>query len=276
MRHSVLSVFLALALLLQTSSSRTVLATVSDAKNRSVVDVGVDDFVVREAGQARDVLDARVADYPIVLLVDTSATAHEFEAIRKAAARFIARVGQRPLALGAMSEPPAMLTTFEDGRPAISEKLQRLTASPSAGSFALQSVAEAAEAIRAIGARFSAIVVISANAADPNRIPPGEWLTTILDSGAMVQVVAERPFFNRGPGGAAQSDILHTLADQTRGQFTTIYSNDSYQVALDHLSDRLAAEMMIEYVVPAGATPTADVKLGVRLPGLRVRGLGVR
>lgn len=66
-------ILLALALLLQTSSSRTVLATISDARNRSIVDVGVDDFVVREAGQTRDVLDVRVADYPIAVVVDDGA-----------------------------------------------------------------------------------------------------------------------------------------------------------------------------------------------------------
>jgi hypothetical protein len=271
--------FLALALLLQTSSSRTVLATVSDARNRPIVDVGVDDFVVREAGQARDVLDARVADYPVVVLVDNSADGHsDFETIRKAAARFITRIGQRPVALGTMSDPPAMLTTFEDGRPLLTERLQKLTTSPSTGSMAIQGVAAAAQAIHALGTRFSAIVVISASAVDSTRLPPGGLLTTILDSGAIVHVVAERPFFNRGAAGASQqySDMLHSLADQTRGQFTTIYSSDSYQVALDHLADRLAAEMMIEYVVPAGTTPTADVKLGVRLPGARVHGLGVR
>ena len=68
MRPSPMLILLALALLLQTSSSRTVLATVSDARNRTIVDVGVDDFVVREAGQSRDVLDVRVADYPIAVI----------------------------------------------------------------------------------------------------------------------------------------------------------------------------------------------------------------
>jgi hypothetical protein len=276
MRPSLMPFLLALALILQTSSSRTVLATVSDARNRPIVDVGVDDFVVREGGDARDVLDARVADYPIVVLVDNTASAHEFEIIRKAAARFITRIGQRPVALGTMSDPPAMLTTFDDDRRTLTEKLLGVTTN-SSGSVPLQNVAAAARAIHAIAPRFSAIVVVSASAADATRTASGELLSSILESGATVHVVAERPFFNRSAAGAAQSpDMLHTLADQTRGQFTTIYSNDSYQVALDHLADRLAAEMMIEYVVPPGAGPTTDVRVGVRLPGVRVRGLGVR
>jgi VWA domain-containing protein len=276
---TVLSFFLALLLLQQTSSSRTVLATVADARNRTIVDVGVDDFVVREGGQPRDVLDARIADYPVVVLVDNSGDARgELEAIRSAAARFITRVGGRPIALGTISDPPTMLTTFDDDRATVTDKLKALTTNTSSSSMALQSVAAAARAIQAVGTRFSAIVVISANAVDATKAAPGELLTTVLESGAIVHVVAERSFFNRGAAGlpGQYSDILRSLADQTHGQFTTIYSNASFQVALDHLADRLAGEMLIEYVVPSGAPPTADVKLGVRLPGAHVRGFGVR
>jgi hypothetical protein len=69
---------------------------------------------------------------------------------------------------------------------------------------------------------------------------------------------------------------LHALADQTRGQFTTIYSSASYQIALDRLADRLAPQLMVEYVVPIGSSSGNDVQLGVRIPGARVNGLGVR
>ena len=53
-----------------------------------------------------------------------------------------------------------------------------------------------------------------------------------------------------------------------------VYSAASYQSALDRLAERLTSEMMIEYIVPAGSKPN-DVKVGVRLIGARVRGLGV-
>jgi hypothetical protein len=67
---------------------------------------------------------------------------------------------------------------------------------------------------------------------------------------------------------------LRAIAEQTRGEYTTIYSAASYQAALDRLADRLTSELMIEYLVPVGSKPN-DVKVGVRLVGARVRGLGV-
>jgi len=271
-------ILLALALLLQTSSSRTVLATISDARNRSIVDVGVDYFVVREAGQARDVLDVRVADYPIAVILDNGAEPSDFDTIRKAAARFIARVGQRPVALVVTSDPSRMLTTFEEEREAVLAKLGALAASPSAESRAIDGIATAARALRSVGAPFSAIVLLSSKpvlaSVDAGAAPLG----AIVESGAIVHVVVDRSAAGLGaaPIAPRDADVLRSLTDQTHGQFTAIYAAASYQVALDHLADRLSTEMLIEYVVPAGAARTTDVKLGVRLPGARVRGLGVR
>jgi hypothetical protein len=275
MRPSPMPILLAVALLLQTSSSRTVLATISDARNRSIVDVGVDDFVVREAGQTRDVLDVHVADYPIAVILDDGAEAADFDAIRKATARFIARVGQRSVALVVMSDPSRMLTALEDDREAVLKKLDSIAARPTTESRAIDSAATAARALRSVGAPFSAIVVLSSKpvltSVDAGAAPLG----AIVDSGAIVHVVVNRSA--AGPAVAPHdADLLRSLADQTHGQFTAIYATASYQVALDHLADRLSAEMLIEYVVPPGAARTTDVKLGVRLPGARVRGLGVR
>jgi hypothetical protein len=93
----------------------------------------------------------------------------------------------------------------------------------------------------------------------------------------MVHIVAKNTSGWSVAGGAQpRGNMLRALANETRGEFTTIYSQASYQAALDHLSDRLAAEMLIEYIVPPGTPRSDDVKLGVRLPGARVNGLGVK
>jgi hypothetical protein len=262
------------------AGSRTVLATVLDGRNRATVDVGVDDFVVKEAGRTRDVLDVRVADYPVAVLVDTSAAAGaDFEAIKAAAARFITRIGQRPVALGTLADPPGLLTKFDDERSVLNARLASLSADPSAESVVFQAVANASGSIHELGAPFSAIVVISANPLDATRQPSGAVLTPIHDSGAIVHVIGNRSASNRPDDLATHNaDMLRTLASDTHGQFIAIYSAASYQIALDRLADRLSTEMMIQYIVPSAAAAAApsDVKVGVRLPGARVLGLGVK
>src|SRR5258708_37462865 len=100
----------ALAPLPQIGASRTALASVADPRNRPLVDISADDFVIQEAGTPREILSIRPADYPIVILFDTGAgTPEELAGLRKAVERFIDRVGQRPIAIGTLADPPELL-----------------------------------------------------------------------------------------------------------------------------------------------------------------------
>ena len=98
-------------------------------------------------------------------------------------------------------------------------------------------------------------------------------IAPIVDSNAILHVIANRPG-QTVASGLRSSPTLRALAEQSRGEFTVIYSAPSYQAALDRLADRLSAEMLIEYLVPVGSKPN-DVKVGIRLIGAEVRGLGV-
>src|SRR5881628_2034085 len=69
----------------QTGASRVALASVTDARNRPLVDVGEDDFVIQEGGASREILAVRPADYPIIVLVDTGDDPRgDFALMRKA------------------------------------------------------------------------------------------------------------------------------------------------------------------------------------------------
>ena len=108
--------------------------------------------------------------------------------------------------------------------------------------------------------------IASANATAAERLPK------VLESGATVHVVAARSA--SADDSAASPDLLRGLAEQTHGQYTGIFALASYGIALDRLADRMAAEMMIEYLVPPGPV-VGDVRVGARIPGARVVGLGV-
>jgi len=256
----------------QTGASRVALAIVTDLRNQPLVDVSADDFVIQEGGTAREILSVRSADYPIVVMLDTGKEGHaDFPQMRKAVAHFIERIGQRPLALGTFGNSPKLVTTFEDDRSTVMEKLDELEADATAKSLLLDGAALAGQTIRGTGTLFSSIVVLSADPVDASRDAP-ESVTPVIDSGAILHVIANRRI---APGGGYRArPALRGLAEQTRGDYTTIYSPASYQAALDRLADRLTSELMIEYLVPVGSTPN-DVKVGVRLIGARVRGLGV-
>ncbi len=261
----------------QTAASHVVLVSTA-VGGRALVDLGVDDFVVEEDGRAREILDVHIADYPIVILLDDGADAPgEIEAIREAALRFIARVGEdRTVAVGTLADPFAMVASFDDDRAKVLAEIRRVSAKGSARLVPLDAVAAAVAAIKGTGSSFSAVVIISARTIAPSELGSADLLTPILDSHAAVHVVGRRPPAAPEPDSPAPpADVLRELATLSHGQYTTIYSPASYSIALDRLADRMATEMMIQYLAPPGGSAGSDVRVGVKIPGARVTGLGV-
>jgi hypothetical protein len=259
------------------ASGRILLATVVDASGKTLVDFGVDDFLIQEAGDEREVLDVHVADYPIVVLIDDAPQSSDLGPIKSAIARFIARVGERPVAVGTLSKPSELVASLEDAREVVLERLANLSATPGSPST-LPAVAHAARVLQDTGSPFSAIVVVTGRAIDARVPVEGDLLPSITESGAAVHVVESQASQLDAPdalGGDAVPDLLRVLADQTHGQYTTIFTSASYGTALDRLADKLSAELMIQYLVPAGEIG-GDVRVGVRRPGSRVVGLGVK
>jgi hypothetical protein len=258
----------------QQGASRVALATVTDPRNRAIVDVEADDFVIQEGNAAREILSVHVADYPVVLMIDTGAAARaDWPNIHKAALRFVDRVGrERPLALGTFGGTPQMIATFEDDRDVLVERLTALEPTIAEG-HAVLGAAFAAGKLTAAGSLFSAIVLVSASG-DVNEGAVGdETLSPIVGSNTILHVVVNTAS-RAGTAPRTGASMLRAIVEQTHGHYTSIYTGASYQPALDQIADRLIAELMIEYLVLSGSRPI-DVKMGVRIPGARVRGLSV-
>ena len=259
----------------QSGASRVVLASVTDAQSRPLTNLSEDDFVVREGGSPREVFAVRLADYPIAVLLDNGPGA-DFDAVRRSATRFIARIGRdRPVVIGALATPQVLLTTFDDDRARVNAALDALQPEPQGRPLFLAGIARATALIGATQSPFAAVVVISAT--DPGAPADAgvELMAPIIDSRAAVHVVARAAAGGAGDPAGTAGAALRDVSAQTRGQFTAIYSAASYQSAVDRLADRLSAEMMIEFIEPPDGARSDDVKVGVRVPGSQVRGLGV-
>jgi hypothetical protein len=254
----------------QLAVSRTVLLTVADPQDRPVVDLLPDDFVVEEGGQPREVLDVRLADYPVALLVDNGVAARgDYDQLHAAAERFINRLGARPILLGRLSNPPALLTEFGDDHDAVLAALQQLSTAPG-GSSVMLGIEAAAEVLANGGFPFTAIVALSADPADTGVAVPGQIMRFLTDSHAALYIIARR----QGLRDRTSADLL-SLADQSGGRFTRIFSSASYEPAIDEITGRLTTELMVQFLEPTDASPSDDVRVGVRLAGARVTGLGI-
>ena len=259
-------------------NARTVLAIVDDPRTRRpIVDVGADDFIVQEGAESREILSVRMADYPVVVMIDISGPADELALIQKAAKHFIQRLGnERAVAVGAFGSSPTILAGFDADRADLLNKVDEVVAATSGNGSALQAAALAAQTLAATGSLFSSIVVLSGGGTDGSAPESQDVVAPLVGSGAILHVVASRAGQSDGAttSKSGGTTALRTLAAQTRGQFITIYTAASYQAALEQIAVRMASELMIEYLVPKQSKP-ADVRLGVRIAGARVRGFGV-
>jgi len=248
------------------------LATVVDRNGKSTVAVDADDFVIEEGRDEREVLAVRVADYPLAVLIDNgSASKANLTAMQQAAARFVARVGQRPVAVGTLASPALLVASFDDDRERVLDQLGTLAAAPTPALTPLAAVTKVAQLIAETETPFSAVVILAARPVDPSEQGASDRMTPILESGATVHVVALR---SSGIPPEGEQDLLKDLAIQTKGQHVAIYTPASFAVALDRLADRLSSEILIDYLVPAGDA-ARDVRVGVKIPGARVTALGV-
>src|SRR5262249_13111884 len=162
---------------------------------------------------------------------------------------------------GTLGGTPVLLASLDEEREAVAAKLAAIEGPHNAPSALLAGAALAADAIRKTGALFAAIVVLSSATLDASQVPLDPMIASIIDSNAILHVVANRAVQATGGGGSRAAAAIRALAEQSRGEYTTIYSAASFQSALDGLADRLSSELMIEYIVPVGSKPN-DVKLG--------------
>jgi hypothetical protein len=248
------------------STSREVLVTVTGSST-PLVALGLDDFAVDQGGQQREVLSVRMADYPIAILIDDASI--DLDAIKEAAARFIGRIGQRPVSIATFSRPQDAVASYDDDRATVLTRLKAVRRGAGAA-LPLEGAAQAAQAIHETGAPFSSIVLLAGRPFATSEAGAAN-LAPLFNNRSVVYVVAKAA---TAPEPGAQDDALRALAEQTGGQSLAIFSPLSYAIALDRIADRLATEMTIEFLVPAG-TSGGDVRVGVRIPGAVATGRGV-
>jgi len=144
----------------------------------------------------------------------------------------------RPIALGSLTKPEALLSSFEDGA---TRPRRRLPCSSRARPprQPLQTVALAARAIRAPAPVLRHRVLSAAPARSPRARRPSSSHRCKRRHGSTSWRAGNRDRRRRATSSR--------LSESTRGRFTTIYSTASFQAALDHLPT-VVDRIMIEYL----------------------------
>jgi Ca-activated chloride channel family protein len=250
----------------------SVIASVLDAHNRPVPDLGKESFALFEEGvrQKVELFEAETNQpLDLVLMIDSSlSTLKELEFEREAGAHFVRQVvrpGDR-LAVYQISETITQLAGFTDDVVRLQAAVRAVV--PGAGTALYDAVYLGGEALRKRPEGRRRVIVLLTDAGETvSDIPFEEARQQAVKSEAMLYTILIRAVKNESGRNTAGEHALLTIADMTGG---VMYRADSPR-ELDEIFDRVDRELRTQYRLAYYPTPRPPLrsyrKIELRLAG---------
>ena len=253
------------------ADERVIYASVVDNGGAAVLDLTIKDFVVREDGQAREILRVVRDNDPlqIALLVDNSvAMRPRLTQLRKAVAAFIdATRADVQLALITLAERPTIAVGYTTDRAALRKAADGLFAFE-AGNYLLDGIAETSQGIAKRALR-SAIAVITGTGPEMSYRQYTEVLRFFRASGASLHVVQ----LGAGICEQGREIVVGKATAETGGRFDQVLSPGGLELKSEQLATELSNQYRVTYARPSRLVPPSNVEVSVKRPGLRARGM---
>lgn len=254
------------------ADDRVVYASVVDKNGAAVLDLTEKDFIVREDGQAREILRVSPDRDPlqIALLVDNStAMRNQITDVRRAVTAFVdhTREGVQ-IALITLAERPTIAVGYTADHAALKKGIDRLFAVPDAGNYLLDAIAETSQGLAKRTMWRSVIAVISAPG-DLSYRQYGETLRFFREGGASLHVLT----LGMGSGGADREIVVSRGTSETGGRNELVLSSMGLQPKAEQLATELSNQYRITYARPQRLIPPKDVEVSAKREDLRARGM---
>ena len=171
---------------------RVMYASVVDNKGAPVTNVTAKDLIVREDGQAREILNIAKDEDPlqIALLVDNSVSMRDkLSDLRKSVAAFISSL--RPgvqVALLTLAERPTIVVNYTSDHAALLKGVDKIV-SYEAGNYVLDGIAEAAEGLMKRPGVRSIMVVVTGMGPELSYRHYSDALRPLRESGASLHAI---------------------------------------------------------------------------------------
>jgi VWFA-related protein len=263
--------------------TRTVYVTVTDKNNVPVTDLGIGDFVVKEGGKTRDVVEAGMTNVPlkIALIVDDNGTG----IFRYGVAKFIERLqGRAEFALSTVTGQHQKLVDYTTDVGELTTAINQLTARPATndGGQLLEGVFETAKDFQRRPTRRPVIVALTVGGEEHSTVPAHHVLEELQKSGAALHVIAFNNSALRAtaavsrPGALLEenlnlSEVLGDGPKQSGGKREELVASAGVVVGLQELAEALRSQYSVSF--SRSDPPKAGDKLSVSVKrsGLTVR-----
>ena len=254
-----------------------VYASVLTKKGVPVTTLGASDFVVREQGAEREVVDAAPASEPlrIAVLADTSRAMEPYiNDMRRALRGFFREMnGNADIALFEFGDRPTRLVDYTRDPARLEEGIGRLFSRPVSGAYLLDAIVDASRDLRLRESARPVIVVISGQGPEFSQRFHQDVLKDLRASRAAIysMVVTRRRVPLLNDGIREREVTLSEGAAQTGGRREDLLTSMSLPDKLNALARELKSQYRVVYSRPDTRTPVTRVDVGVRRPDLKVR-----
>ena len=254
------------------ADERVIYTSVVDKDGAPVLDLTIKDFIVREDGQAREVLRvARDTDaLQVALLVDNSVSMRpRLSLLRRAVTAFIDST--RPdvqLAIITLAERPTILVGYTTDRAALRKAADNLFAYE-AGNYLLDGIAETSQGLAKRTMWRSAIAVLTGIGPELSYRQYTEVLRFFRAGGASLHVVQ----LGSGIGDQGREIVVSRGTTETGGRFEEVLVPTSLELKSRQLATELSNQYRVTYARPSRLVPPSKTEVSVRRPDLRARGM---
>ena len=257
------------------SDERVIYASVVDKDGSPVLDLTVRDFVVREDGQAREILRiARDTDpLQIALLVDNSAVMrNRLSDLRRALSAFVnsTRDGAQ-IALITLAERPTIVVGYTADHAALQKAIDGLFAYPAA-SYLLDGIAETSQGLARRPNWRSIIVAVTGVGPEMSYRQYTEVLRFFREGGASLHVLS----LGMRSGDIGAEIVLGKGTAETGGRYENVLAPTGLEPKARQMAAEISGQYRVTYARPDRLIPPKTTEVSVKQPDLKARGMLMR
>ena len=259
---------------------REMFVSVLDQADKPVLTLGVQDFVVREDGRAREVLRARrAADViDIALLVDTSqALNSQLNDVRKALEAFIARMRpQAQISIIGLGDRPTIYADYTNSEEQLAKGVGRIFPITGAGAYTLDAVQEVLKGFEKRKPERSAVVVVWAGGREFSTLMYEPLIDGLKARGTALHVISigtRTPADVQTSEGRNRELLFDRGTTDTGGRRDNILTSMATADAMERLAAELLGQYRITFARPDALVPPNKTEVAVRPAGLKARGI---
>jgi Ca-activated chloride channel homolog len=260
------------------TEDRSIYTSVLDENGAPVTTLTAEDFVVRENGVEREVLDVRRATDPlqIAVLVDTSeAVRPHVNDLRTGLRAFLAAIhGFQELAIYEFGERPALIADYTRDQARQTAAVGELFARSGTGAYLLDAIVQAARDLRKREGRRPVIVVITTEGPEFSDRYHQTVLDEVRKTGATLHsFIFDQPSTPLFDSGRWEREFtLAKGAKETGGRREYLLTSMALGDRLRELSAELRNQYQIVYSRPESLIAPESVEISVKRAGLTARG----